>query len=350
MSTVLIVIVTIKSQVTILDLAATTITTTELGAEGETVSTTQQRQQQTLDYVDVDFDDDVDMQNMIEMNEWKTNFIMKCQDIISRSNHGMFTSSLIDEKLQIENDAITKLLYYGQGQKASSHQQPRPIYYKQPPYCDVTFIDLGTNRGDSIAYAIDSTIDLCTPLMIQEENKYDIKGAKNGTTSIKYQYRTNTSFPHPRLNINILKSPSPPEQQQQDHQQQQPQNPPHHMQEYSIQTTGSRPIGLMRLLQHQQQLQQQQQEQQRQKQSSTLKGGTTAATTSNNNNMCIYGVEGNPYFTTALKELQEFVYNKLHPRPVQHLHIFTETVITNIDGPTQLYIDQYSKKNHVSLC
>ena len=65
--------------------------------------------------------------------------------------------------------------------------------------------------------------------------------------------------------------------------------------------------------------------------------------------ICVYGVEGNPYFTPALNKLQDYVYTQFHPRPVRHLHIFTETVVTDKDGPTQLYVDQYSKKNHVSL-
>lgn len=63
--------------------------------------------------------------------------------------------------------------------------------------------------------------------------------------------------------------------------------------------------------------------------------------------VCVYGMEGNPYFTEKLQKLNALV-NGMRPRPLKHLHIHTETIVSPKDGPSSLYIDQYSEKNHVS--
>jgi len=70
----------------------------------------------------------------------------------------------------------------------------------------------------------------------------------------------------------------------------------------------------------------------------------------NNNNIhpedyCFYGVEGNPYFTPILRELEINVLNMI-PRPVKHLHFLTEHVGTAIDGPTTLFLDTVNVKRN----
>ncbi len=62
---------------------------------------------------------------------------------------------------------------------------------------------------------------------------------------------------------------------------------------------------------------------------------------------CVYGMEGNPVFTERLTKLENFVMD-MNPRPVQHLHIFTESVVTATNGPTKLYLDKLSVKQNVS--
>ena len=57
-------------------------------------------------------------------------------------------------------------------------------------------------------------------------------------------------------------------------------------------------------------------------------------------------MEGNPEFTSRLNKLTNYVMG-MSPRPVQHLHIFTESVITAIDGPTKLYLDKTSVAENV---
>mmetsp|Transcript_9290 Transcript_9290/g.18507 ORF Transcript_9290/g.18507 Transcript_9290/m.18507 type:complete len:407 (+) Transcript_9290:165-1385(+) len=56
---------------------------------------------------------------------------------------------------------------------------------------------------------------------------------------------------------------------------------------------------------------------------------------------CVYGMEGNPTFTERLTKLENFI-SDMNPRPVQHVHIFTESVVTAKDEPTKLYLDKTS--------
>ncbi|CAJ1945595.1 unnamed protein product [Cylindrotheca closterium] len=60
---------------------------------------------------------------------------------------------------------------------------------------------------------------------------------------------------------------------------------------------------------------------------------------------CVYGMEGNPTFTERLKKLENFIMD-MKPRPVRHLHIHTETVVTEEDKPTTLYLDKTSVENN----
>ena len=70
-------------------------------------------------------------------------------------------------------------------------------------------------------------------------------------------------------------------------------------------------------------------------------------TTATSEHFCVYGMEGNPVFTERLTKLENFV-SDMNPRPVQHLHIFTESVVTATNGPTKLYLDKVSVKQNVS--
>ena len=63
--------------------------------------------------------------------------------------------------------------------------------------------------------------------------------------------------------------------------------------------------------------------------------------------VCVYGMEGNPFFNERLHAMED-VINRMQPRPLKFLHIHTETIVTSRDGLSSLFIDQYSEKNHVS--
>jgi hypothetical protein len=57
---------------------------------------------------------------------------------------------------------------------------------------------------------------------------------------------------------------------------------------------------------------------------------------------CYYGVEGNPVFTDRLQSLEDFIMDT-RPRPLQHIHFFTESVGAGQDGMTKLYLDTVNK-------
>jgi len=60
---------------------------------------------------------------------------------------------------------------------------------------------------------------------------------------------------------------------------------------------------------------------------------------------CYYGIEGNPHFTERLQSIEDYVM-AIRPRPVQHMHFFTESVGAGADGMTKLYLDTVNEKQN----
>jgi hypothetical protein len=60
---------------------------------------------------------------------------------------------------------------------------------------------------------------------------------------------------------------------------------------------------------------------------------------------CYYGIEGNPHFTERLQAIEDHVM-AIRPRPVQHMHFFTESVGAGEDGMTKLYLDTVNEKQN----
>ena len=60
---------------------------------------------------------------------------------------------------------------------------------------------------------------------------------------------------------------------------------------------------------------------------------------------CYYGIEGNPHFTEQLQNLEDYVM-AMKPRPIQHMHFFTESVGAGQDGMTKLYLDTVNTKQN----
>ena len=60
---------------------------------------------------------------------------------------------------------------------------------------------------------------------------------------------------------------------------------------------------------------------------------------------CYYGVEGNPVFTDRLRSLEDWAM-AIEPRPLEHLHFFTESIGSGKDGPAKLYLDTVNKKEN----
>ena len=60
---------------------------------------------------------------------------------------------------------------------------------------------------------------------------------------------------------------------------------------------------------------------------------------------CYYGIEGNPHFTDRLQKVEDFVM-AIRPRPIEHMHFFTESVGAGEDGMTKLYLDTVNTKEN----
>lgn len=60
---------------------------------------------------------------------------------------------------------------------------------------------------------------------------------------------------------------------------------------------------------------------------------------------CYYGIEGNPHFSEQLQKLEDYVM-AMNPRPIQHMHFFTESVGAGEDGMTKLYLDTINAKQN----
>jgi hypothetical protein len=227
---------------------------------------------------------------------WREEFQSECQGIIDRAN-GKFTHRHWVYKEYLERKQVQKLYPPPRPSDTTTTTTTTPDASSMsttstttvpPPHqsCKAVFIDLGTNRGDSIAYALDAALDVCTPLWIQ------------ANPESRLDFRFNKTFPHPHLDVGG--------------------------DTVQILSQGSKPIGLLKRLQEE----------------ATMVGIPF-------DEWCVYGMEGNPYFTPQLQNVQDFV-NALSPRPLKQLHIYTESVISDHDEPTNLYVDTHSVENHVS--
>jgi hypothetical protein len=212
------------------------------------------------------------------MQDWKETFRASCQQVIVEAS-GKFHQAALDKKEAIETEAVSLL------KQSSDIRGTLPADHNPYVYCKNTFIDLGTNIGDSIGHFVDNAIDVCSPMWLEANPKQKV----------------NYKFPHPHLDVTKLKI--------------------HHK------GYGNNPLhGLL------------------QQHLSSLGENRSAVLPENT---CVYGMEGNPEFTDRLQRLENYIMG-MNPRPLRHLHIHTESVVTAVDGPTQLYLDKTSVKENVS--
>jgi hypothetical protein len=212
------------------------------------------------------------------MKDWRETFRSSCQQVIVEAS-GKFNQAALDKKEAIELQAISSLKKY------SDIRSTPPADHSPYAYCKNTFIDLGSNIGDSIGCFVDNAIDVCSPMWLEANPKQ----------------RVNNKFPHPHLDVTELKI--------------------HHK------GYGKNPI--YKLLQ--------------QHMSPLGENGSVVLPEST----CVYGMEGNPEFTDRLQRLENYIMG-MNPRPLRHLHIHTESVVTAVDGPTKLYLDKTSVNESVS--
>jgi hypothetical protein len=207
------------------------------------------------------------------MKEWRDATTKQCSAFVSTITN-FNGASEVAKKEELEKSFIGKLTL------STNPSNKLPADIQQQPYarCKNTFIDLGTNIGDSVGYFIDNAIDTCSPLWASRHPKT----------------KFNADFPRPHLDVTSLE----------------------------IQHRGNKGNPLFGLLQGQ-------------------------AKDTPSESFCVYGMEGNPAFTERLTRLENYVRD-MRPRPVRHVHIFTESVVTAKDGPTKLYLDKTSVEQNVS--
>jgi hypothetical protein len=212
-------------------------------------------------------------ENAKEMKEWRETTEKGCQEILAQNQTKQVVSQ---QKEEFEISAISKFTFPN-----VSTLSAQPFGHIKYEYCRNTFIDLGTNIGDSIGHFVDNSLDPCTHLWMKKFPK------------------TQKQIPRPHLDVTKAE----------------------------IYNTGYRRNPLAEMLQK-------------------------ALTADPNNivypeNTCVYGMEGNPTFTERLQKLENFIMGT-KSRPVRHLHIHTESVVTALDGPTKLFLDKTSVKANVS--
>ena len=215
-------------------------------------------------------------ENAKEMKSWRQATEQNCQALLKESSK----EGMLEKKEQLEISAISKFNV----PDTSALSDSLPSGHRKYEYCHNTFIDLGTNIGDSIGYFVDNALDPCSPLWMQKHPKTKVT----------------KEFPKPHLDVTDIKI-------------------------YN-KGYGSNPLFGM------------------------LQGAMTKDKTNIGlpETFCVYGMEGNPAFTSRLQKLENFVMG-MKPRPVRHLHIHTESVVTATDGPTKLYLDKTSVEQNVSI-
>jgi hypothetical protein len=224
-------------------------------------------------------------ENAEAMQQWRKNIQTACQEVIEEAK-GKFDKKALRKKEQVEAVALS-LFRLPEPDNNLRGYLPTGIGigYQKYDYCKNTFIDLGTNIGDSIGYFVDTAIDVCSPLWIQANPKTAF----------------NKDFPRPHLDVTTRR----------------------------ILGNGLVANPLFNLLQ-----------------SHMSNAGNNGVVLPENT--CVYGMEGNPAFSERLQKLENFIMS-MHPRPVQHLHIHTESVVSAVDGPTKLFLDTTSVKQNVRV-
>lgn len=220
------------------------------------------------------------------MREWRTSGAAECQSLLSSIKTD--DADALDRKEALERTNTAKMTF---NKDPSTTSSSKDVPYR---YCKNGFIDLGTNIGDSIGYFVDNALDFCSPLWVEDYPKT----------------KFTAEFPRPHLDVTTLE----------------------------VSHRGAKPNPLFGLLQR------------------NMRGyfmDSSKPSSSSNNaggpeTFCVYGMEGNPTFTDRLTKLENFIMD-MQPRPVSHIHIFTESVVTATDGPTKLYLDKTSVEQNVSV-
>eukprot|EP00934_Nitzschia_sp_Nitz4_P003309 Nitzschia sp. Nitz4//scaffold133_size116822//93328//94563//NITZ4_003819-RA/size116822-processed-gene-0.66-mRNA-1//-1//CDS//3329535432//3299//frame0 len=223
--------------------------------------------------------------NARTMRQWKNQLLSSCSTFLG-TIHGNITEQHLTTKRELEAQALSKLQIPRSESLPTKNLDATNNNYNYNrvdyPICSHVFMDLGTNRGDSIACAVDASLDVCSRPFVQKD------------PSLVKAVRMSKEFP--RLHLEVVGD------------------------DLQIVSSGGQGQSLLRMLQD-------------------FFAGPGMES------VCVYGMEGNPYFTSSLQQLNAFV-SHMEPRPLKHLHIHTDMIVTSTDGPATLFIDQYSEEHH----
>jgi len=105
----------------------------------------------------------------LSMKEWRESSKKECGQLIETIKK-KFDNAALDRKENLERSFLKKLTLNTQPSEISIASRHQP--YRR---CRNSFIDLGTNIGDSVGYFIDNSIDVCSPLwaMANPSQKFD---------------------------------------------------------------------------------------------------------------------------------------------------------------------------------
>jgi len=201
-----------------------------------------------------------------------------------------------ERKRQIDAEAIRRLnVPSDEVLETTSYNEARATY----KHCKHVFIDLGANIGDTLAEFSEGHFDLCTPLWTKAIAR-EIDGAEPKLS--RMQAATMHDISRIAINMNTLQYSADKRER----------NDIAALFYDYLDPQAMTPVGMS---------------------SSSNKHRNTFR-----EDMCAYALEGNPTFTARLNKLENMLM-MMKPRPMEHVHVFTQTVVSMEDGETELFLD-----------
>ena len=125
-----------------------------------------------------------------DMRRWRLQLEASCQQFLQTIPSNTNLSRVhLDHKQQLESDALGRMVIPDRETALQHAVEQRDEFI----FCSNVFIDLGTNRGDSISCAVDASLDVCSLLFVEKD------------TNLRPAYRMSLSFPRLHFNVSDLR-------------------------------------------------------------------------------------------------------------------------------------------------
>ena len=121
-----------------------------------------------------------------EMRLWRSQLQDSCHQYLQDISGKNITQADLIRKALLEAEALSRMKVPEPAM--ISPDRPAVVY----PTCDHIFLDLGTNRGDSISCAVDASLDVCSSLFVRHDR------------SMTRAYRISKDFPRLHFNVTDL--------------------------------------------------------------------------------------------------------------------------------------------------